>query len=177
MSESRVKAVNELFSSELSVVNLGLGSFAENLRACGANAVQVRWKPPAGGDARLIEALDRIARNPRVDVDAANRLAAERILKSKPRLVGVGVAGDAVPGMKPDLVLHAGPPVTWARMCGPLKGAVIGGLLTSLFLTLVVVPAAYDLFDDWQQVLKRKKRKERQEVTDAASSKGEAPPP
>ena len=129
MSESRVKAVNRLFSSELAVINLGLESFAENLRACGATAVQVRWKPPAGGDARLIEALDRIARNPRVDVDAANRLAAERILKSKPRLVGVGVAGEVVPGMKPNLVLHAGPPVTWARMCGPLKGAVIGGLL------------------------------------------------
>ncbi len=32
----------------------------------------------------------------------------------------------------------------------PMGIAVIGGLLTSLFLTLVVVPAAYDLFDDWQ---------------------------
>ena len=32
----------------------------------------------------------------------------------------------------------------------PMGVAVIGGLLTSLFLTLVVVPAAYDLFDDWK---------------------------
>jgi hypothetical protein len=33
--------------------------------------------------------------------------------------------------------------------------AVIGGLLTSLFLTLVVVPAAYDLFDDGQEWFRR----------------------
>jgi len=33
--------------------------------------------------------------------------------------------------------------------------SVIGGLLTSLFLTLAVVPAAYDLFDDGQEWLKR----------------------
>ena len=31
--------------------------------------------------------------------------------------------------MADDLFLHAGPPVTWERMCGPLRGAVIGGLL------------------------------------------------
>ncbi len=46
----------------------------------------------------------------------------------------------------------------------PMGIAVIGGLLTSLFLTLVVVPAAYDLFDDWQGVFKRRrdKRKHRE---------------
>ncbi len=126
---SGVKPVTDLFASELSVVNLGLESFAENLRECGAPAVQVRWKPPAGGDARMIAALDRIARSTRVDVEAANALAAERILKSKPMLIGVGVALDVVPGMKPNMVLHSGPPVTWERMCGPMKGAVIGGLL------------------------------------------------
>ena len=62
---SGVKPVTDLFASELSVVNLGLESFAENLRECGAPAVQVRWKPPAGGDARMIAALDRIARSTR----------------------------------------------------------------------------------------------------------------
>ncbi|HQI02113.1 MAG TPA: efflux RND transporter permease subunit, partial [Deltaproteobacteria bacterium] len=35
----------------------------------------------------------------------------------------------------------------------PMGITVIGGLLTSLFLTLAVVPAAYDLFDDWKERL------------------------
>jgi len=37
--------------------------------------------------------------------------------------------------------------------------AVIGGLLTSLFLTLIVVPAAYDLFEEWQEKIKNWRRK------------------
>jgi len=31
--------------------------------------------------------------------------------------------------MTPKLILHAGPPITWNRMCGPMKGAIIGALL------------------------------------------------
>ena len=118
-----------LLTGELSVINLGLESFAANLRACGVEVTQVRWKPPAGGDPRMLEALDRIATRARVDVESANRVAVERILASKPMLVGVGIAGDVVPGMRRGLVLHSGPPITWDRMCGPMRGAVIGGLL------------------------------------------------
>jgi len=44
-----------------------------------------------------------------------------------------------------------------AETRSPMGIAVIGGLVTSLFLTLVVVPAAYDLFDDWTEKIKRKK--------------------
>ncbi|HET6490486.1 MAG TPA: efflux RND transporter permease subunit [Syntrophales bacterium] len=42
-----------------------------------------------------------------------------------------------------------------AETRSPMGVSVIGGLLTSLFLTLAVVPAAYDLFDDGQEWLKR----------------------
>jgi hydrophobic/amphiphilic exporter-1 (mainly G- bacteria), HAE1 family len=45
-----------------------------------------------------------------------------------------------------------------AETRAPMGIAVIGGLLTSLFLTLVVVPAAYDLFDDWQRFFSRRRQ-------------------
>ena len=129
VDKASIEPILNLFGSDLKALNLGLDSFAENLRSCGAQALQLRWKPPAGGDERMLEALDKIASSCRVDVDAANAEAASRILRGKPTLVGVGVAGEVVPGMDKMTVLHSGPPVTWERMCGPMRGAVIGGLI------------------------------------------------
>src|SRR2546427_11362834 len=62
-------------------------------------------------------------------IDEANQLAVKRILDSQPVLVGVARAVDVIPGMRRNLILHAGPPITWDHMWGPLRGAVIGGLL------------------------------------------------
>ena len=31
--------------------------------------------------------------------------------------------------MKKNLIMHAGPPIEWERMCGPLRGAIIGALI------------------------------------------------
>jgi hypothetical protein len=64
-----------------------------------------------------------------VNIDDANRRAAQAVLDSRPVLAGIAPAGDVIPGMHKRLILHAGPPVTWARMSGPLRGAVIGGLI------------------------------------------------
>ena len=63
------------------------------------------------------------------EIEKANAKAVEIIQSGTPHLVGMGRALDVVPGMKPDLLLHAGPPITWDRMCGPMRGAVIGALL------------------------------------------------
>lgn len=65
----------------------------------------------------------------KADIEKANQEAALRILKGKPTLVDISTAGAVVPGIKKNMILHAGPPIAWERMCGPMRGAVIGGLL------------------------------------------------
>jgi hypothetical protein len=64
-----------------------------------------------------------------MDFDKANREAVERMMTSRPILTGVATARDVIPGMKDNLLLHAGPPIEWERMSGPMRGAVIGGIL------------------------------------------------
>src|SRR5437763_8456973 len=51
------------------------------------------------------------------------------MMAARPMLTGVARARDVVPGLRDRLLLHAGPPITWERMSGPLRGAVIGALL------------------------------------------------
>jgi len=62
-------------------------------------------------------------------IGKANRKALARVLAAKPALVGMGVALDVIPGMRKDLILHAGPPVTWDRMCGPMRGGIMCALM------------------------------------------------
>ena len=60
-------------------------------------------------------------------INQANAEALKRILGAQPTLVGMGTAGEDIPGMTKKTILHAGPPVTWDKMCGPVRGAIIGG--------------------------------------------------
>jgi hypothetical protein len=62
-------------------------------------------------------------------IEQANRSAVERLIAARPRLVGTARAADVVPGIGTRTLLHAGPPIAWERMSGPLRGAVIGALL------------------------------------------------
>ena len=64
-----------------------------------------------------------------MSIDAANAKAVKRMMEARPMLTGVDEARRVIPGMKDNLLLHAGPPIDWPRMSGPLRGAVIGALL------------------------------------------------
>jgi len=118
-------SVKNLFERELKVVNIGLKSFKEALEENRIPVVHVDWRPPIEIGAQAREIL----RARKGDIDSANEKAAKIMLNGKPFLVGLEKALDVVPEMKKNLILHAGPPVTWERMCGPMRGAVIGALL------------------------------------------------
>lgn len=62
-------------------------------------------------------------------IGEANESAVERMMESRPMLTGLALAKDVIPGMKENLLLHAGPPIAWDRMSGPLRGAVMGALI------------------------------------------------
>ncbi|WP_281054538.1 DUF1116 domain-containing protein [Thermanaerovibrio velox] len=64
-----------------------------------------------------------------VDIDKANQEALSRLLSAQPVLVDMGLAVDVVPGMGEKMLMHAGPPITWERMSGPMRGAVIAACL------------------------------------------------
>jgi hypothetical protein len=64
-----------------------------------------------------------------MDIDQANTTATNRLMEARPILKAVATARDVIPGMKDNLFLHAGPPIEWARMSGPLRGAIIGAML------------------------------------------------
>jgi len=64
-----------------------------------------------------------------VDIEKANAEACERMMEARPALVGLGKARDVIPGMREDLLLHAGPPITWERASGPMRGAITGALI------------------------------------------------
>ncbi len=118
-----------------SVVNIGLATFADSVRQQGAEAVHVDWKPPAGGDPELIGILEAIHRKGtgvsdlQRRIDAANQEAVERLSAAEAVLVDVRPAREVIPGLEEDMILHAGPPITWERMCGPVRGAVAGALI------------------------------------------------
>ncbi|MGD2126953.1 MAG: hypothetical protein PVG99_12790 [Desulfobacteraceae bacterium] len=57
-----VKKINDLFSRDLVVINIGLDTFAENLKREKVRVLQMNWKPPAGGDKKLISLLAKLYR-------------------------------------------------------------------------------------------------------------------
>ena len=104
-------------------INIGADLFADALDAQGIAVTRVAWRPPAGDQ----QALRILLADPAVD--AANKIAVERMLAAHPVLVDVQPARDVIPALQERRLLHAGPPINWERMCGPMRGAVIGACI------------------------------------------------
>lgn len=105
------------------VLTVGARLFDDALRAQGVDTIAVDWRPAAGD---VEDDLATIAADPRVE--AANAEAVRRLTEARPHVVGIRRAGDVL-GIEGPQFLHAGPPIDWERASGPMRGAIIGGLL------------------------------------------------
>ncbi|MFQ5827824.1 MAG: DUF1116 domain-containing protein [Candidatus Methylomirabilia bacterium] len=122
-----MRRVEDLLSGSLTVINVGIPAFRDHLEAQGQSVAHVEWRPPAWGDPELLQALDKLLRRP--EVEEANKTAVERLINSRPVVIDIAKARDVIPGMTERLLLHAGPPIGWEDMCGPMRGAIMGVLV------------------------------------------------
>jgi hypothetical protein len=114
-----------LLGAPASVASIGVGLLADELESQGASVERIEWRPPPAGAERTLAALARHGGR----TAEANDRAVQRMQAADPVLVGVGTARDVLPDMTDTTMLHAGPPIEWPDMSGPLRGAVIGGAL------------------------------------------------
>jgi hypothetical protein len=103
------------------VLSVGADLFARTIEDQAADVSTVDWRPPLPGTE---EDLATVALDP--DRAGANALAVSRMLDVRALLVDVLPAREAV-GLGEGEFLHAGPPITWDRASGPLRGALMGG--------------------------------------------------
>ncbi|WP_312422266.1 DUF1116 domain-containing protein [Anaerospora hongkongensis] len=122
-----MSSLDSLFSDKLAIITIGAETFKADLESQGATVLQLDWKPPAGGNKELMAALDTLSNCEKIE--EANTRALAAIINSRPVLVDIETAINVIPGMTQNTILHAGPPVVWENMAGPMKGAVIGALL------------------------------------------------
>src|SRR5262245_8218981 len=133
MTPRTLAAPAALFSDGIRALNVGVSEFALSPRTHGATVLELDWRPPASGDRELGLLLARLEDDPDdplgSQVARANAQAIERIRAARPMLAGMGRAADPLSSLGPRHILHAGPPIAWERMCGPMRGAVIGAIL------------------------------------------------
>ncbi len=117
-----------LFKEELKVINIGSPSFVQDYEKQGVPHVHLDWAPPASGNLLNLNLLAEL--RPYMEkIHKANQEAVSRIKFAEGRLIAVKKAFDVIPNMNKNTILHAGPPIEFKKMAGPMKGAIIGALI------------------------------------------------
>ncbi len=114
---------HDLLGASPRVISLGLDLFARTLESLDVPVVHLAWSPPAGGDVRLAALLERLEGRAEA-IERANAEALGRLTSGEPFVVDCRPAGEALE-LPEHVVLHAGPPIAWARMCEPMQTAVL----------------------------------------------------
>jgi hypothetical protein len=108
-------------STPTSVATVGADLFADAVEAQATPVTRVDWRPPMPGTEADLAAL---AIDPLRA--AANARALAAMLAVDAHLVDVVPASEAL-GLAAGEFLHAGPPISWERASGPMRGALLGG--------------------------------------------------
>ncbi len=116
--------LNHLLDGEPVVATAGTDMLAESIEQQGAPVTRSDWQPPEAGTEAALAKLAADGRN-----FGANQTAMERMLAVRPQLVDVCVARDVFDDMTERTFFHAGPPLTWDRASGPMRGAIIGAMM------------------------------------------------
>lgn len=124
MTDTTNRPLRGLLSAESpAVATAGVQLFADALRDQAVEVTEADWQPPMDGTEGDLARVLGDARRAEANATAYGRMtAAGAVLRD------VKQAKDAV-GLERGTFLHAGPPIEWERMSGPLKGALIGAVL------------------------------------------------
>jgi FdrA protein len=60
MPEKKRSKDKTILTEKLKVVNIGISNFADDLRSQDVEVVHVDWKPPAGGDIKMLRLLEKL---------------------------------------------------------------------------------------------------------------------
>lgn len=115
-------------NDKIRVVNIGSSIFLNDLSSQNTEFVSVHYQPPAGGQKKWVDALVK-AEFYRDTIQRANEAALEKVLKATAHLTAMRPAIEVIPGMTEKTFLHAGPPITYDMMAGPMKGAILGAIV------------------------------------------------
>lgn len=122
-AQVRLQTLHGLLADEPRIAAAGAPMFAEAVRSQAAAVTELDWRPPIEGTG---SALATVMADPRRA--AANATAFERMAAAGSELVDVRSAAEML-GLTRGTFLHAGPPLTWDRASGPMRGALIGAMI------------------------------------------------
>jgi len=116
--------LSHLLDAEPVVATAGTDMLADSIEQQGSAVSRADWRPPVPGSEEALAILAADGRN-----SEANETAIARMLAVRPQLVNVSVARNVFPDMTDRTFYHAGPPITWDRASGPMRGAIIGAMI------------------------------------------------
>lgn len=128
--------VMELLTTKPRIINVGLQSFNESILQYGGRTEQFNWRPRAGGNKKMIRILDALE-DFEDQIAADNQEVTDKIKNAQPFLIDVVPAKTVIAELNESqkTLLHAGPPIEWSEMTGPMQGSCIGAALFERWAT------------------------------------------